>query len=85
MIFPDPNAEIIILGDFNICFISENDHKLIKALENIGFQQIVKSPTHEEGRLIDHVYVKNPSKQYKIINQSLPYLDHDVIHVISES
>ena len=81
----DYMSETFIFGDFNICYKTESNHAVVKHLLDIGFQQLVEEPTHSEGRLLDHVYVRNPSSTYTIFQHSLPYLDHDMIHVIEST
>ena len=76
--------EMFVVGDFNIDFNTESYHHVIQKLKELGFDQLVRNATHEAGRQIDHIYVRNPTCEYKVIHQSLPYLDHDVLHVISK-
>ena len=80
---PEPDIEIFIVGDFNTCFKSEHSSNFIQELESLGFTQLIVTSTHLAFRLIDHVYVKNPSCEFGIVHQSVPYLDHDVIHVVN--
>ena len=47
-----------IVGDFNIDHLS-NSHEIPAWISNHGFSQLVNTPTHEEGGLLDHVYVKS--------------------------
>ena len=74
-----------IVGDLNICFNAENNHQVIKSLENLGFVQKVLAPTHMEGRLIDHVFLFSPnqtdSTNVKVVQQSSFFGDHDIIFV----
>ena len=47
-----------IVGDFNINFL-EGCHPIVRHILSHGFIQLVDSPTHEEGSLLDHAYVKS--------------------------
>ena len=79
--------EIFIVGDFNICFLSEFDHPLIQFILSKGFKQLVMRPTHMEGRLIDHIYHYHPThglyKDSFSVDQVSPYFsDHDILTVV---
>ena len=74
--------EILIVGDFNICYLNEKKHKIIQFLLDLGYTQLVTYPTHELGRLLDHVYVKSDNSYFRIVQQCIPALDHDVMHII---
>ena len=50
----------IILGDFNICSKKDAQHRIIKALHQMGFKQLIDSPTHVQGGIIDHFYILVP-------------------------
>ena len=82
----DSNQQTLIVGDFNICYISESNHKVIKSLTELGFKQKVRVPTHKEGRLLDHVYVFTPNAEENLgvqVNQQSTYFtDHDLLFVI---
>ena len=73
----------VICGDFNICYKSDRNNTMIKALEEIGFQQLVQASTHFEGGLIDHVYVRKCVSKVNIdCSQYSPYYcakDHDAL------
>jgi exonuclease III len=47
----------VIMGDMNICVRENPTNYLSESLERKGFSQMVKEPTHREGRVIDHIYV----------------------------
>ena len=73
----------LIVGDFNICYISENTHEIYQALMKKGFTQLVNHPTHEGGRLIDCVFCFCPGDKfpYDVHQQAQYYTDHDLIKV----
>ena len=75
--------QTFILGDFNICYISEFSNKVFQVLRSKGFKQIVKYPTHIEGRLIDVVFYfcPDPGTCYEVKQQSQFFTDHDLIQV----
>ena len=75
--------QTLIVGDFNLCYISDYSHQLFEALRVQGFQQIVKNPTHIEGRLIDLVFINNLDLDitYEVEQQAQFFTDHDLIEV----
>ena len=83
----DKSKETFIVGDFNICFLSEGHHPVIRFLLSQGFKQLVKRPTHIEGRLIDHIYHLRPSSnsdfaRFTVNQQSCYFTDHDVLSLV---
>ena len=52
------SKECYIVGDFNINFIECKKHAISERLHLQGFEQLVLSPTHENGSLLDHAYIK---------------------------
>ena len=68
--------ETVIVGDFNLCFLDQRNHQIFRTLENLGFNQLVKKPSHIKGRLIDLVFSK---VSFEIIQQSPFFTDHDIV------
>ena len=48
-----------ILGDFNINLLKDSNEKQMLKNHLQDFHQIVEGPTHVDGGLIDHVYIRN--------------------------
>ena len=72
----------VICGDFNICYQATRNNRITKYLENNGFTQSVREPTHIKGRQIDHFYFKqgNNFPENPIIYRYSPYYsDHDAV------
>ena len=74
----------IVLGDFNINYLNDNQVQPLKSLmESLDFCQVVKNPTFiSSGSLLDHVYIKPGS--FELIQNhviSVYYSDHDAIKV----
>ena len=42
----NPNKDTIVLGDFNMCFITEKDRIVLTTLHSMGFKQLVTMPSH---------------------------------------
>ena len=55
--------DVLILGDFNICYESQSQNKIFGELKGIGFQQLVQIPTHTEGGLIDLVFFHSTDRE----------------------
>ena len=73
--------ETVIVGDFNLCFVDQRNHQIFRTLESLGFNQLVKKPTHIKGRMIDLVFSK---VSFEIIQQSPFFTDHDILLVKME-
>ena len=79
----DWDKTTLLCGDFNICYISDRNNKLVSSLEDLEFKQLVQEATHIKGGLIDHVYIRERT-EIESVNCSLysPYysaLDHDAL------
>merc|ERR1712002_911608 len=61
----DKEKATLISGDFNICLREKPKNILSRQLEERGFTQLNKEPTHIEGGQIDHVYSKDDSNIFK--------------------
>ena len=73
--------DTVIVGDFNLCFVDQRNHQIFRTLESLGFNQLVKKPTHIKGRMIDLVFSK---VSFEIIQQSPFFTDHDILLVKME-
>ena len=72
----------IILGDFNLNLLSDENQTIVNILTTLRFKQIVSGPTHVLGSLIDHVYISEPFSSIVTVSvhiHSLYYSDHDAI------
>ena len=74
------SSKCYIIGDFN--FIPEDKNDLSEYFIQIGLVQVIKSPTHEKGRTIDHFYVPKKFVDKVIVKLTYPiYSDHAAICV----
>ena len=73
---------VIVGGDMNICASSKPGNILSNMLMELGFVQKVRSATHVDGGLIDHVYV-NDAVDLNVATslEHIPkyYSDHDCL------
>ena len=70
----------IITGDLNVCLDKEPRNLLNTVLIDLGFDQLVKSPTHVRGGRIDHAYARDPESHLSnlhLTRYSPYYSDHD--------
>ena len=77
-----PDRVTVITGDFNICLDRKPNNSITQFLSQMGFQQLVRSPTHVAGGRIDHTYLRDPKAQLESYNltQYCPYYsDHDAL------
>ena len=82
----DPDKKTIVVGDTNINYQHQINHKFVKMMtEELGFQQLVTQPTFDRlprfnPSLLDHVYVSSGLREtVKIEQKCVYYSDHDVI------
>ena len=71
----------IILGDFNVNLIDQQNCLLLNFMNSRGFSQVVSQPTTDNGTLIDHIDVRNTPISFNanIEIHDTYYLDHDCI------
>jgi hypothetical protein len=72
---------VIVCGDFNINLTKFPQNKFSKALFNLGFIQLVNSPTHILGGIIDHVYFYSNDMSTCSLHKIYPvyFSDHDAV------
>ena len=75
---------LLIVGDFNFCFLENSSNPTKKLLNENSFAQLVQEPTHIEGNLLDHAHVKDPKgvNKYKTQLHSKYYTDHKGVAVM---
>ena len=74
----DLQRPTLIIGDFNFCFFSKDTNCTKQYLSYHNFKQLIEEPTHIEGNLIDHAYLRDISGvlQTKSELHSKYYSDH---------
>ena len=70
----------IICGDFNVHPNEQKDNynPLVNALASLGFVQLIDKPTHIEGHILDHMYVRDVDIAGWQLHHPY-YSDHDAI------
>ncbi len=59
----------------------QKSHKLHDFMLSIGFTQVIKEPTHEEGSLLDHIYLRNTDFNQSDV-QDIYFSDHSAIYCV---
>ena len=83
----NPDKKTIVVGDTNINYQHQNNHKFVKMMtEELGFKQLVTQPTFDRlpttvnPSLLDHIYCSSGIGEIvKIEKKCVYYSDHDVI------
>ena len=75
----DNTRTTIIGGDLNVCVFKAPNNIVTHTLRDRGFVQIVKTATHIEGGVLDHVYMKQDGCKFFWDIEEFPkyYSDHD--------
>ena len=72
----------IIVGDFNDNFLKEPKSNFVQQMIAQKLTQLVETPTHAEGGLLDHVYVTNTKWQLNTEVNFRYYSDHAAITIM---
>ena len=75
---------MLIIGDFNFCFLDNPSHSTKTFLEKNSFTQLIKSPTHLEGHLLDQAYLRDVDGNLRCSAevQSKYYSDHKALAIM---
>ena len=80
--FVDTEKTTVIGGDFNVCALTQRKNDVTKNMEEMGFTQLVTQATHENGRALDHIYIRQgKTTRFDWALEYFPkyYSDHDGI------
>ena len=76
--------ETYLVGDLNLCYVEDRTHDILHCIENMGFLQQIKYPTHIGGRQIDHVFYYSPDSAAvppEVLQFGQYFSDHDLIQI----
>ena len=77
--------KVAVIGDVNIDYLQNANHRFIKFMKQKNFVQIVDKPTHKSGSLLDHIYINQSlmEDQPFYSHSSVMHSDHDklVLHI----
>ena len=71
---------VMVVGDMNWDYLRQRNAMKVYFQQN-GFHQIIENPTHEEGGLLDHVYVRTKESVVVACQRAKYYSDHDAIFI----
>ena len=81
----EPTKICIISGDFNLNFLTDANNVIVTALQRLKFTQVIDQPTHTQGGIIDHLYIRQPHiyRKVEIISDLVAafYSDHIGIQI----
>ena len=78
----DPLRSTILTGDTNIDILKDSGKHFVEFMKDLGFTQLVKFPTHDQGGLLDHVYVTQDLLEKVSVSQTGIYFsDHQLITI----
>ena len=78
----DPLRPTILTGDTNIDISKDSGKHFLEFMKHLGFTQLVKYPTHDQGGLLDHVYVTQDLIERVSVSQTGIYFsDHQLITI----
>ena len=76
----DPNFNQVIIGDFN--FDTKESNIVTRFMKEKKLSQMVECPTHQAGRMIDHIYVSSEFMNYIELNVMFKYYsDHAALQI----
>ena len=73
-------SDIIVVGDMNWDYFGQ-DNAIKRFFQQNDFVQLIANPTHEQGGLLDHVYMRggDSEKKVTVYQKARYYSDHDAI------
>jgi exonuclease III len=80
----DKEKPLMVIGDFNFCFLENSFNCTKKYFDEHSFSQLVHEPTHIGGNLLDQALVRDTKKinKYSIELHSKYYTDHKGVAVL---
>ena len=83
----DREKPLLVIGDFNFCFLDDSSNFTKRYLQENFFSQLVKEPTHIEGNLIDQAHIRDTEgvNKYSTELHSKYYTDHKGVAVLIRS
>ena len=76
------NKPLLVIGDFNFCFL-EASNVTKSYFKEKNFQQIIEEPTHIGGHLLDQAYLRDTSGalEYTVELHSKYFTDHKCLAI----
>jgi len=75
---------LLIVGDFNFCYLKDKQNRTKYHLKANSFLQMISEPTHIEGHLLDHAYLRDKEGKLEGATElhSKYYSDHKSLSII---
>ena len=75
---------LMIVGDFNFCYLKNKNNRTKQYLKAKNFSQLISEPTHIEGHLLDHAYLRDKEGKLEAETEvhSKYYTDHKSLSII---
>ena len=75
---------LIVIGDFNFCYLTTKTNQSKHFFSRKQFRQMIKEPTHIEGHLLDHAYIRDcdDTLRWSAEVHSKYYTDHKGLAII---
>ena len=75
----------VVIGDFNIHPKEKNSYfdQLVEKMASKGFKQYIDMPTHRDGHILDHMYVREIEMHGWLLHHPY-YSDHDAICLMAK-
>ena len=81
----DKNEALILVGDTNVnADVSQNpSHPFITFMKRKGFTQLVKKASHDEGHILDVIFINQfiSPELVQVWQRPVPYSDHDLLFI----
>ena len=81
----DKNEALILVGDTNVnADVSQNpSHPFITFMKRKGFTQLVKKASHDEGHILDVIFINQfiSPELVQVWQKPVPYSDHDLLFI----
>ena len=74
----NPDVPQMVVGDFNFHYLDEGVNSIKQFFKKENYSQLIMKPTHTEGNILDHAYVRDKQKVLKFTAevQTKYYTDH---------
>ena len=72
------------MGDINFCYQSTTSNSTKRLLTSLNFKQLIETPTHIEGNLLDHAYIRDENQILGVTAElhSKYYSDHKALAIM---
>jgi len=76
---PKSKFPTAVMGDFNDNQVKDTNSPILSYMNRIGFRQLIRRPTTDNGSLLDHIYFNWKTADFKVDVIDTYYSDHDLV------